>query len=59
MLGATARNAASGVGTDVGRRLSGQGTRFGSAPFRQAADLAERSRVLTEQTNAPSPPNRP
>jgi type IV secretion system protein TrbL len=59
MLGGTARNAASGVGTDIGRRLSGQGTRFGSAPFRQAADLAERSRLLNEQNNAPPPPNRP
>jgi type IV secretory pathway TrbL component len=56
MLGNTARNAASGVGTDIGRRLSGQGTRFGSAPFRQAADLAERSRLLNEQKNAPPSP---
>jgi P-type conjugative transfer protein TrbL len=59
MLGATARNVASGVGTDIGRRLSGQGTRFGVASFRQAADLAERSRLLNEQNNAPPPPKKP
>jgi type IV secretion system protein TrbL len=52
-LGQTARNVASGMGADIGRRLSGQGGRFGSAPFRQAADLNERSRLLNEK---PAPP---
>lgn len=59
MLGATARNVGSAVATDVGRRLSGQGTRFGDAGFRQAAELGERSRLLNEQGNSPAPSSRP
>jgi type IV secretion system protein TrbL len=59
MLGATARNVGSAIGTDIARRLSGQGGRFGQAGFRQAADLAERNRLMNEQNNAPIPPSRP
>jgi type IV secretion system protein TrbL len=59
LIGATARNVGSAVATDVGRRLSGQGSRFGQAGFRQAADLNERQRLLQEQGNSPVPPPRP
>jgi type IV secretion system protein TrbL len=59
LIGATARNMGSAVATDVGRRLSGQGSRFGQSGFRQAADLIERTRLLQEQGNAPVPPSRP
>jgi type IV secretion system protein TrbL len=56
----TIGNAGSAVGTDIGRRLSGQSSsRMGVAGFRQASDLAERSRLLNEQSSAPTPPRTP
>lgn len=59
ITGMTARNVGSAAATDIGRRLSGQGGRFGHAGFRQAADLSERSRLIQEQAGAPTPPARP
>jgi type IV secretion system protein TrbL len=59
LISATARNVGSAISTDIGRRLSGQGSRFGQSGFRQAADLNERQRLLQEQATAPVPPPRP
>ena len=56
MTGYTARNLASAPLADAGRRLSGQGARHGLAPWRMSADLANRDRLLREDTTRPAPP---
>ena len=54
ITGMTARNVGSAVSADIGRRLSGQASaRYGSAGFRQAADLNQRSLRIQEERNLP------
>ena len=48
MTGYTALNLASAPLADAGRRLSGQGSRHGLAPWRMSADLANRARLLRD-----------
>jgi len=55
MTGYTARNLASAPLADVGRRLSGQGSRHGLATWRASADLANRRRLLQGDSQKPSP----
>jgi type IV secretion system protein TrbL len=59
MTGYTARNLAAVPLTDVGRRLSGQGSRHGLATWRMSADLANRRRLLEGDNQKPSPPRPP
>jgi hypothetical protein len=59
MTGYTARNLASAPLADVGRRLSGQGSRHGLAPWRMSADLANRRRLLQDDRQKPAPPQPP
>ncbi|MEA2730451.1 MAG: type secretion system protein TrbL [Acetobacteraceae bacterium] len=59
MTGYTARNLAAAPLTDVGRRLSGQGSRHGLATWRMSADLANRRRLLDGDSQKPSPPRPP
>ena len=59
MTGYTAKNLASAPLADVGRRLSGQGSRHGLAPWRMSADLGNRARLLREEDNKPPPPPPP
>ena len=59
MTGYTARNLASAPLSDVGRRLSGQGSRHGSAPWRMSADRANRRRLLRDDNGKPPPPPPP
>lgn len=57
MTGYTARNLASAPLSDVGRRLSGQGSRHGIATWRMSADLANRRRLMQDDNRKPpSPP---
>lgn len=56
MTGYTARNLASAPLADVGRRLSGQGSRHGLATWRMSADLANRRRLLDGDKPPPPPP---
>ena len=56
MTGYAARNLASAPLADIGRRLSGQGARHGLATWRMSADLANRNRLLREDSNKPVPP---
>lgn len=58
--GRAAGNMASSAARDVGRRLTGDiGVRHGSAPWRMAADLGTRRRLLNEQESRPQPPPAP
>jgi type IV secretion system protein TrbL len=59
MTGYTALNLASAPLADAGRRLSGQGSRHGLAPWRMSADLANRARLLRDDNNKPPPPPPP
>lgn len=56
MTGYTAQNLASAPLADVGRRLSGQGSRHGLATWRMSADLANRRRLLDGDKPPPPPP---
>ena len=56
MTGYTARNVASAAMADIGRRLSGQQPRHGLATWRMSADLANRTRLLRDDLNKPTPP---
>lgn len=55
ITGYTARNLASAPLADVGRRLSGQGSRHGVATWRMGADLANRRRLLQGDSQKPAP----
>ncbi len=44
---------------DVGRRLSGQSTGRGSAPWRMSADMGNRARLLNADAHKPTPPPPP
>lgn len=59
MTGYTARNLASAPLTDIGRRLSGEGSRHGLATWRMGADLANRHRLLDGDSQKPVPPPPP
>lgn len=59
MVGGTLRNLGSAAAADVGRQLSGQSNGMGSAPWRQAADLSNRRRLLGEDQAKPTPPAPP
>ena len=52
----TVGNTAKAAASDVGRRLAGQSSGRGSAPWRMAADLGNRRRLLDEDQNKPQPP---
>ena len=56
MTGYAARNVASAATADIGRRLSGQQPRHGLATWRMSADLANRTRLLRDDLNKPTPP---
>lgn len=57
LTGGTARNLAMAPIRDVGRRLSGDiGARHGVATWRMGADLANRRRLLADDSRKPSPP---
>jgi len=56
LTGYTARNVASAATADVGRRLSGQHPRHGVLTGRMSADLANRARLLRDDSNKPMPP---
>jgi type IV secretion system protein TrbL len=56
MTGYAARNVASAPLSDIGRRLSGQGSRHGIATWRMSADLANRRRLLQDDDRKPPPP---
>jgi P-type conjugative transfer protein TrbL len=51
LVGSTAQNLASAKMTDIGRGLRGTRSNLGSSPWRQASDLDERRRTLSEKTN--------
>lgn len=55
LTGGTMRNMGAALANDVGRRLSGQGGRHGSMPWRASADLANQVRLLRDDGNGPSP----
>jgi type IV secretion system protein TrbL len=55
MTGYTARNLATAPLADIGRRLSGQGSRHGSPTWRMSADLANRTRLLRDDNSKPAP----
>jgi type IV secretion system protein TrbL len=59
MTGYAARNIATAPLADVGRRLSGQGSRHGIATWRMSADLANRRRLLQDDNDKPPPPPPP
>ena len=59
MTGYAARNIAAAPLADVGRRLSGQGSRHGIATWRVSADLANRRRLLQDDNDKPPPPPPP
>ena len=56
MTGYTAHNLASAPLTDIGRRLSGEGSRHGLPAWRANADLANRRRLLEGDNQKPAPP---
>lgn len=56
LTGYTARNLAAAPLADVGRRLSGQGSRHGLATWRMSADMANQRRLLRDDANKPAPP---
>ena len=55
MTGYTAQNLAAAPLADIGRRLSGQGSRHGFATWRMNDDLANRRRLLEGDHQKPSP----
>jgi hypothetical protein len=55
IAGGTARNLGGAVAQDIGLRLSGQGGRHGSAPFRMAAAMTQERRLRNEDLNKPRP----
>jgi type IV secretion system protein TrbL len=59
MTGYTARNLVSAPLADIGRRLSGQGSRHGIPTWRMSADLANRRRLLEADSSKPMPPAPP
>ena len=59
MTGYTARNVATAPLADIGRRLSGQGSRHGLTTWRMSEDLANRRRLLEGDSQKPSPPPPP
>lgn len=59
MTGYTAQNLAAAPLADIGRRLSGQGSRHGFATWRMSDDLANRRRLLEGDSQRPSPPPPP
>ncbi len=56
MTGYTVGNLASAPLDDIGRRLSGQGSRHGAATWRMGADLDNRRRLLADDAGKPVPP---
>lgn len=50
-----ARNFAGAAASDVGRRLSGQGGRYGSATWRMSADMRNRARMVMQDAGRPKP----
>lgn len=56
LVGKTVQNAGAAAAADVGRRLSGQGSRHGSTPWRVAADLTNQRRLLAGDAAKPAPP---
>lgn len=59
MTGYTAQNLAAAPLADIGRRLSGQGSRHGLTTWRVSEDLANRRRLLEGDSQKPSPPPPP
>ena len=56
LVGGTTKNLAQAAAMDVGRRLSGiPGAHHGSAPWRMAADLGNKRRLLSDDMNKPRP----
>lgn len=55
VAGYTAKNVGSGVMSDIGRRLSGQGARHGMSTWRVASDLKQRSRLIRDDLARPKP----
>ena len=53
LAGGTLNSLVGAGASDVGRRLSGQGARHGSAPWRMAADLGNQARLLSDDAGAP------
>jgi type IV secretion system protein TrbL len=59
MTGYATRNVTSAPLADVGRRLSGQGSRHGIATWRMSADLENRRRLMQDDNSKPPPPPPP
>ena len=59
MTGYATRNVASAPLSDLGRRLSGQGSRHGIATWRMSADLENRRRLMHDDNSKPAPPPPP
>ena len=55
ITGRTALNMGQAATADVGRRLSGQGSRHGLPTWRMSADLGNRARLLRDDNNRPLP----
>lgn len=56
LVAGTTKNLAQAAAMDVGRRLSGTpGAHHGSAPWRMAADLGNKRRLLSDDMNKPRP----
>ena len=55
VTGQALSNLATAPAADVGRRLSGQGARHGSAPWRMAADMGNQARLLSGDAGKPMP----
>jgi len=53
ITGRTALNMGQAATADVGRRLSGQGSRHGVPTWRMSADLGNRARLLRDDNNRP------
>ena len=56
MVAGTTKNLAQAAAMDVGRKLSGTpGAHHGSAPWRMAADLGNKRRLLSDDMDKPRP----
>lgn len=55
IAGSTLRNLGQAAAQDVGLRLTGQGGRHGSAPWRMAASMNQQRRLLSDDLNKPKP----
>jgi type IV secretion system protein TrbL len=55
IAGSTATNMGKALAQDIGMRLSGQGSRHGSTPFRMAAAMGQETRLRNEDLNKPRP----